>query len=104
MPAAVDLLQAYNASTVSVDFLAHFFNRALAVDIGSGAGRVQGGSVDVLEIDCQQAVFRAAVDGEEVHAVVVHAHGVGLVGRGVAAVGLPRVAVAVQWRPQGAST
>ncbi len=86
---------------MGIDFLAHLLDRALAVDIGGRAGRVQGGGVDVLEVDRQQAVFRAAVDREEVHAVMVHAHGVGLVGRGVAAVGLPWVGVAVQWRAPG---
>ena len=96
LPAPADFLQAYHAGAVGVDLFADFFGRALAVDVSGRAGGVQGCRVDVFKVDGQQAVFGAAIDREEVHAVMVHAHCIGLVGRGVAAIGLPRVAIAVQ--------
>lgn len=101
LPTAVDLGDAHHASAVGVDLFAHFFDRTHTANQGR-ASRVQGLRVDVFVVDRQQAVGGAAVDREEVHAIVVHAHRVGLVGGGVAAVAFPRGCVAVQRRaPRG---
>ena len=77
---------------VGVDFLAHFLGRgAQAVQCGRSVG-VQQRRVDVLVVEHQQAVVGAApatvtaVDGEEVHAVMVHADLFGLVLGAVAGV------------------
>ncbi len=101
LPVAMHVAQAYHASAMCVDFLANFFCRPLAVSCPGGAGRVQSCRVDVLEVNGQQAIIRAAIDGEEMHAVMVHAHGVGLVDSGIAAVRLPGRGFPVEWCSPG---
>ncbi|MNM56122.1 hypothetical protein D3C81_672770 [compost metagenome] len=101
LPAAADFLQADHPGAMGVDLLAYFLDRTLAAAVAGRAVGMQGVGVDVFVVDRQQAVFGAAVDGEEMHAVMVHAHRVGLVGGGVAAVGFPRVGAGVQRRAPG---
>ncbi|MNQ75278.1 hypothetical protein D3C85_900650 [compost metagenome] len=82
----------HHGYAVGVDFLAHFLCAdALAVHQRRAIG-VQQRGVDVLVVEHQQAVVRtlaraaAAIDGEEVHAVMVHADLFGLVLGAVAGV------------------
>ncbi|GEM_PF-5094021 len=83
-----------DGDTVGVDFLAYFFSRALAIDQGRAIG-VQGFFINVFVVDGQQALGRAAFQREEVHAVMVHAHGVEQVVGAVIAVLVPGQSVVI---------
>ncbi|MNI49299.1 hypothetical protein D3C73_1039010 [compost metagenome] len=97
VPTAAFTAYMHNGHAVRVDFLAHFFRGALAGH-RRGAGEMQGTLVDVLVVDREQAFGGAAFDGEEVHAVVVHAHGIEQVVGRVVAVLVPGLRVVVQRR------
>ena len=92
LPLATHAAHFYYRNAVGVDFLAHFIGAAaLAADQGGAIG-VQQRRVDVLVVEYQQAVVALVtaaaltVDGEEVHAVMVHADLVSLIGGTVAGV------------------
>src|SRR5690606_9020410 len=100
-PAAVLLADAQHAHAVGIDLLAHLLGGAPAIGVARRAVGVKGLLIDVLVVHHQQTVLGTAVEGEEMHAVVVHAHRIGLILGAVAAVRLPGTRRAVQWRAPG---
>src|SRR5690606_1114365 len=101
VPAAIGATNMDDGHAVGVDFLAYFFCRPLAIDQGRPIG-VQGFFINVFVVDGQQALGRASFQGEEVHAVMVHAHGVEQVVGAVIAVLVPRQGIVIDWRtPRG---
>ena len=92
LPLAAYAAHFHHRNPVGVDFLAHFIGTAaLAADQGGAVG-VQQRGVDVLVVEHQQAVVALVtaaaltIDGKEVHAVMVHADLVSLIGGTVAGV------------------
>ncbi len=92
LPLAAVATNFHHRNSVGVDFLADLVGAAaLAVDQRRAVG-VQQRGVDVLVVEDQQAVVALVtataltIDGEEVHAVVVHAHLIGLIGGAVAGI------------------
>ncbi len=83
---------------VGIDFFAYFLGRALAIH-HSRALWVQRFFVNVFVVDGQQALSGAAFQREEVHAVMVHAHGVEQIVGAVIAVLIPGQGVVIDRRP-----